>query len=253
MSISQALKLHDEGDFIQYNLMQHLTDKRRVTQCFWCRLMVWSEKSAKYHDAKDSIIKWLRSRHYDRAEAKAYAEDAEYRRIEDLRHTTPAGRSPLGSSIRFLDEELRMEHWDYQHKVRNEILPYPRYLMILDKLDHHHLLSPRVFWRNNVTWNHQRMQRGWSERDLWSFDTYLAKVIAEGCEQLAEQVHGWPGEPMTFEEWQEILRKISRGFKAHTSIMEDHLHPKSVQYRLLEDEFEEGMDLFKNFFGHLWD
>jgi hypothetical protein len=80
----------------------------------------------------------------------------------------------------------------------------------------------------------QRGRNGYSREDLWSFDTYLAGVIAAGCRELAEISHGAPGallptdgsnpsgvdeSPEAFEqameEWREILDTIATGFEAY--------------------------------------
>jgi hypothetical protein len=39
---------------------------------------------------------------------------------------------------------------------------------------------------------YQRGRRGWADEDVWGFDNYLAKIIAEGLEELAKISHGIP-------------------------------------------------------------
>lgn len=41
-----------------------------------------------------------------------------------------------------------------------------------------------------IKWFIQRGKRGYSDRDLWSFDLYLAKIINRGAWQLADEIHG---------------------------------------------------------------
>ena len=55
---------------------------------------------------------------------------------------------------------------------------------------HEGWLNPRE-WYRTIKWFIQRGRRGWSDRDLWGFDTYLALVIAEGIERLIEVKHGY--------------------------------------------------------------
>lgn len=59
----------------------------------------------------------------------------------------------------------------------------------------------------------QRGRRGYSDRDLWSYDHFLADIIGNGLKQLAKTTHGWPDSKFeTFEEWQAELNKISDAF-----------------------------------------
>lgn len=109
---------------------------------------------------------------------------------------------------------------------------------------------PLVFWRLAVTRPIlkfvQRGRHGWSPQDAWSFDTYLAEVISEGCTHLRAG-HSYPGnlEP---EKWDEILEKIASGFGDYVM----------GRFEWLDDDpgyarFHESMELFVKWFGNLWD
>lgn len=94
-------------------------------------------------------------------------------------------------------------------------------------------------WLRRVRWFWQRGRRGYSDRDLWSFDHYLSRVIAGGMRQLADGAHGTPYEfnPILLDEqgefiwddelheprtsrpwgeahaaWRDMLREIAAGF-----------------------------------------
>jgi hypothetical protein len=81
----------------------------------------------------------------------------------------------------------------------------------------------------------QRGRNGYSREDLWSFDTYLAGVIAAGCRELAEVSHGSPiallppdpnhplgiddseeASAQAMEEWRAILDTIAFGLEEYT-------------------------------------
>jgi hypothetical protein len=86
----------------------------------------------------------------------------------------------------------------------------------------------------------QRARRGWSVEDTWSFDDYLARVIAGGTKELGERKIGYPME-LTPERWDEILRTISEGFAAYGDL--DIMSPEVV----------EALKLFGQYFPNLWD
>lgn len=47
-------------------------------------------------------------------------------------------------------------------------------------------------WYYSIKWFFQRGKRGWSTYDSWSFDTYLAGVMAQAFRHLAKYHHGCP-------------------------------------------------------------
>ena len=51
-------------------------------------------------------------------------------------------------------------------------------------------LNPKA-WYRSIKWFIQRGRRGWADCDAWGFDTYLARVIAEGVERLILVKHGY--------------------------------------------------------------
>lgn len=94
----------------------------------------------------------------------------------------------------------------------------------------------------------QRATRGFSYRDLWSFDAYLARVISQGCRELAIVEHGHPC-GITYEEWIAILNKIADGFEAYEEILDF----KADDIELRKAQYDEAMKLFVQYFEHLWD
>lgn len=139
-------------------------------------------------------------------------------------------------------------------------------------------LSPRTRRRiNDVTrwilpwrapyrlWLHyyQRAQRGWSYRDLWSFDDHLARVIGGGVAELRQVGHGYPSN-LTPERWDEIQDQMSAGFLAYARRWDAPRGESYEEYKARMDEGEQGVrdalavmetawPLFREHFMSLWD
>lgn len=106
--------------------------------------------------------------------------------------------------------------------------------------------------RREIRWGIQRWRRGFSDRDVWNLDSYVARVVSGGVRQLITELHGWPGEPMTFEEWKGILDTIATGFEAHLAL-DDVPYGDDDRRADLERQWQEGSRLFVEWFGGLWD
>jgi hypothetical protein len=85
---------------------------------------------------------------------------------------------------------------------------------------------------------------------VWSFDTYLASVIAGGLRELAEHNHGYPSEfPGGAEGWEAWLRDKADWFEWYGDWdAPDHLDPKKN-----DTFFEEVLPDFVKWYGGLWD
>ena len=129
--------------------------------------------------------------------------------------------------------------------------------------------QPIQFFKDYVTrpikrfW--QRGRKGWCYEDVWSVDNYLSKIIPEMLDELRHQNHGWPGEPMTFEEWNGdggLIDQMANGFRAHLAnsnmdyVGDDERYDHERHNPIAEGlqlQFEEGAALFVQWYGHLWD
>lgn len=122
-------------------------------------------------------------------------------------------------------------------------------------------------WDKRVKHYWQRAKRGYSIWDLWNLNTYLAKLLANSLEDLANTTHGYAPEFETIEEWRQALREMSQGFRAFN---EEDVSPLSnldfdtlfssignqklqENYSVLRERFDKGMSLFHKYFNHLWD
>src|ERR1039458_10245127 len=148
--------------------------------------------------------------------------------------------------------------WDKAHPVRYHA--WRVYVHLTQPLQDFrtYISTPlRRFWK--------RGRHGWSVPDTWSIDHYLDRIVPEMIDHLRQHSHGWPGSPMTYEEWTEddgILDRIAQGFRAHGQWMNmDYVHDDEhydlVIHRpreeALQKTFNEGMKLFVEYYSHLWD
>lgn len=133
------------------------------------------------------------------------------------------------------------------------------------------------YWKEEFIFAWQRIFRGWDDRIIWSIDYYLAKMLPLWLEKLKQDKHGVPNiffkkedeyvdsdgiltikeEAMirAEKEFDNVLDKISNGFKAYKRIQDECLYPEKDKklYYQFNKEFENGMDLLKKYFGTLWD
>ena len=129
----------------------------------------------------------------------------------------------------------------------------------------------RFFWGiwdkikpSNFKHWYQRARYGYSYRDCWSIDWYLADIIPKMINQLKENLHGVPGDiadkyvaedkhdiDMTHAtaEWESILDKIANTFKLEYEILDSC----RTMTKKEEKSRDEGWKLFRKHFGNLWD
>jgi hypothetical protein len=100
----------------------------------------------------------------------------------------------------------------------------------------------------------QRARRGFSDEDVWSFDAYLAGVLAGGLKALRDNLHGCPPELCSDDDetwadegvkrWQAILDEMIVGFAQWADENTD---------RERTPEVERSLELLVKWWGHLWD
>jgi hypothetical protein len=115
---------------------------------------------------------------------------------------------------------------------------------------------------NDVRYFVQRGRRGWSDRDAWSVDYYLAEVIPPMLRRLVEYGNGFPAgimsEDFTEDEWEAHYKKWHKDLlKAADDIDQ---HKVATDYAEKYEDIEKAMKrverglswVQKNFF-QLWD
>ncbi len=128
-------------------------------------------------------------------------------------------------------------------------------------------------------WFLQRGWRGYADCDTWDIGSYLNEWLPEAIRKLESRKIGYPiqisdilyGKDFNFEkatpeqgeameaEWHRIMKAIADGFEAARIIEEEVLYPqhrdpeKRELYYNLEKKVKEGMALFPEWYGALWD
>jgi hypothetical protein len=178
---------------------------------------------------------------HDKAE-RLCMDDPEYREIEE--------RLDSGHGTKRWDSWS----WDRQSEIRDRVYPMPTWLRAWQKVHHSRRIKPR-YWKNTFIHYKQRVERGFSYQDLWNFDWYLSHLCEKAFIELRDTCHGWPGEPMTFDEWLDIHTKIAEAFKAKRAQHDiDYQREDWREERdRLEAQWREGMELFTEYYGGFWD
>lgn len=100
----------------------------------------------------------------------------------------------------------------------------------------------------------QRAIRGYADSDTWGLWYYTSEWMPKALRDMKEMANGHPAslpDESGMEDWKAILEKMARGFEA--AIEMDEISFNSEEYKKLEKEFDEGMDLFKKWYRNLWD
>jgi len=100
--------------------------------------------------------------------------------------------------------------------------------------------------KSRIRWKIQRMRKGYSTYDIWSFDTYLARVIAGGLEELRIMNNGHPAN-MTNDEWLDVLIEMEDGFRSYND------SGTIGEYEEMNKKLNKSLLLFSAYFKHLWD
>lgn len=111
-------------------------------------------------------------------------------------------------------------------------------------------INPKKYYRE-VKWFIQRGIRGYSDRDTWNLDYFLADVISKSVSQLQKDGMGYPRD-ITEKEWHNILRKISYAFYFYNKC-EEEIEPTQYSEQKRKELLTEAFNLLNERFGNLWD
>jgi hypothetical protein len=136
--------------------------------------------------------------------------------------------------------EQRIE-WDKAHPMRYRL-----------RRVWHHAAHPRKTYRQFVYWPIrtfvERGRKGVSVSDTWSFDVYIAGVMAEGLSRLRQGTHGYPMN-LDEEKWDSILAEMETGFRAWS----EHSFSCGNAEIEAQRQVRRSIRLMHRWFGHLWD
>ena len=93
----------------------------------------------------------------------------------------------------------------------------------------------------------QRMVRGYSCKDLFGFDYYLAEMLGKALRDFKKGNPGYPSSFASAEEWDKELDKMIEGFDAAHRFLNDD-KPRDADTAI----FQRGMESFTKYFFNLW-
>lgn len=98
---------------------------------------------------------------------------------------------------------------------------------------------------------YQIVTRGYSDRNVWGLCDDMARLNIKLLTQLRDHGHGYPN-GLTEKKWKAILTKMILGFEAHL-ILEELSGFNTKLRKKTEKQFEEGMELYAQWYKNLWD
>lgn len=105
----------------------------------------------------------------------------------------------------------------------------------------------------------ERARKGYCFRDLWSFDNWLSKIIANGLKEFKENVSGYPSETIDWEEWMDILDEMIECFEEQSRRIdnfpegEDFIKVYEERMKFKREKLHRGLELLEKYFYDLWD
>jgi len=109
-----------------------------------------------------------------------------------------------------------------------------------------------------IYWFFQRGYRGFGDNDTWDFNDYLSLIIPQGIKHLKKYSYGLPtwtedkSEKQAKKEWNEIQNKIIKAFELAHRYINAEISCKTWEKKY-KKQYEEGMNLFRDWFFALWD
>ena len=91
-------------------------------------------------------------------------------------------------------------------------------------------------------WKKQRKRRGFDDTELWSLDCTIVAFILPRLKVFRKKIGSYPCE-LTFPAWKEILDKMITAFELYKISFPNNDEAAKIQ---------EGLDLFRKYFHHLW-
>lgn len=99
---------------------------------------------------------------------------------------------------------------------------------------------------NEIKYFIQRGKRGYSDRDLWDLDFYLATIISSSVKNLKDNYITYGA---CEKEWISVLDDIVFAFEKEKKIIEENLQLTDLE----NQRYKRGWKFFNNHFQELWD
>jgi len=100
--------------------------------------------------------------------------------------------------------------------------------------------------RNKISSSKQRIEKGWAYQDVWDWNMWHARIVAESLEHYVEVMHGHPPE-MEFEEYRADIALIAKAYRDYHNMMERKLSStlKDYDHEAFTKEYEDCMCALK--------
>jgi len=109
----------------------------------------------------------------------------------------------------------------------------------------------------------ERGCKGYCYEDLWSFDNWLSKLIANGLREFKRNCHSYPSQGVTWEEWMATLDELIECFDEQWRSADNiPLKPgiNTIDFDLIHRRKEHkvaklhrGLELLEKYYYDLWD
>ena len=104
----------------------------------------------------------------------------------------------------------------------------------------------------------QRGRKGYANSDLWSFDNWLSRLIANGLREFKGNCYTYPGDGISWEEWMAILDEMIECFEEQCRSLdnisgEDFLKKWGERREHQRQKLHRGLELLERYYYDLWD
>ena len=104
----------------------------------------------------------------------------------------------------------------------------------------------------------ERGKKGYCYEDLWSFDCWLSRAIANGLREFKANCHAYPSEAITWEGWMAILDEMIECFDEQSRGIDNfpegnflELWEKRQEHK--KQKLHRGLELLGKYYYDLWD
>lgn len=103
----------------------------------------------------------------------------------------------------------------------------------------------------------ERGRKGYTRRDLWNFDEWLSKLIANGLRELRKNCHGYPNDIDNWEDWMKVLDEMIECFEEQNrridNIDKDFLNTFNKRAENKKAKLHRGLELLERYYFDFWD
>lgn len=117
--------------------------------------------------------------------------------------------------------------------------------------------SRKLMIKRLFKFNYHNIRYGFSPHETWDLRSTFAKFLIPRLKYFKEHLHGHPGN-ITYDEWLIILDKIILAFELHQRLDNDDEFELSLiknkeENIKINNQIQEGFNLFSEYYFNLWD